>query len=293
MDIIYKITFKDRLNTMTPPYYYIGSKSNCEVKGGVIFSSNGREYWGSSRYNGYPFKLQGATVEVLKDMTGAEYSDLIEEEYSIQKHFNVVESPDYFNLSYAAVNTFSKPGYSVYRHKNNPNKIIRLKTDDYLVESGEYIHINANAAKDEKVISNWVENVARKPASAKQKAAASVASKNKIMLKNINTGECIKVDKSEKCLYNNTIWKNPAAVSQKKDTCTHCGVTSTVGNIKRWHNENCKFKETKEYIDSSKIRTTDRKRIPVVIDDIVYKSINSASIALGVSKYEIKKRAGI
>lgn len=290
MDIIYKIIFKDRVNNMTPPYYYIGSKSNCEVKDGVIFRADGHEYWGSSRYKGYPFNSDGATVEVLKDMSSVEYADLINEEHVIQKQFNVVESPDYFNLSYATVNSFSEPGYSVYRHKNDPNKIIRLKVNDRLVKSGEYIHINTNIDKDEKTISNWVAKVAKKPASAKQKAAASVASKNKIMLKNINTGKCIKVDKSEKTMYNSNVWKNPAAVSQKQDTCIYCGVTSTAGNIKRWHDENCKFKETGEYVDSSKIRITNRKRIPVVVDGVEFKSINSASITLGVSKYEIKRR---
>lgn len=293
MDIIYKIIFRDRLNAMTPPYYYIGSKSNCEIKGGVIFAANGQEYWGSSRYNDYPFSSEGATAEILKDMSGARYDDIIKEEYSIQKHYNVVESPEYFNLSYATVNTFSEPGYSVYRHKNNPNKIIRLKTDDCLIESGEYIHVNTNAVKDKKVISNWVEKVAKKPASDKQKAVASISSKNKIMLKNIKTGESVKVDKSEKMIYDSNIWKNPAAISQKRDTCAYCGVVSTAGNIKRWHADNCKFKQTGEYVDFRQIRTTSRKRIPVVIDGIEYKSINSASIDLGVGKYEIKKLAGI
>lgn len=91
-------------------------------------------------------------------------------------------------------------------------------------------------------IDNWIEKVAKKPASDKQKAAASASSKGKIMLKNINTGETVKVDKTEKMLYDDTIWKNPAAISQKKDTCIHCGLTSVAGNIKRWHNDNCKKK---------------------------------------------------
>lgn len=281
----------DRLNTMTPPYYYIGSKSNCKIKGGVIFSSNGREYWGSSRYNGYPFKSEGAIVKVLKDVTGAEYSEIIKKEYAIQKQFNVVESPDYFNLSYATVNSFSEPGYSVYRHKNNPNKIIRLKTDDYLVESREYIHINTNVVKDESVISNWVEKVASKPKSSEHRR--KIGRKDMIMLQHIDTLEVIRVSKT-KAKNLDSKWVNPRLIiPEKKCKCLYCGKESIAGNIKRWHNENCKFKETGKYVDCSKIRTTNRKRIPVIIDGVEYKSINSASIALGVSKYEIKKHAAI
>lgn len=93
-------------------------------------------------------------------------------------------------------------------------------------------------------VDNWIEKVAKKPASDKQKAAASASSKGKVMLKNINTGECLKLDKSESVLYNSNIWKNPAAISQKRDTCIYCGMTSVSGNIKRWHNDNCKKKVT-------------------------------------------------
>lgn len=95
----------------------------------------------------------------------------------------------------------------------------------------------------EERIDNWIKRVAKKPASDKQKAAASANSKNKVMLKNIKTGECVKIDKSERLMYDETVWKNPAALKQARDTCIHCGLTSTVGNIKRWHNDNCKKKE--------------------------------------------------
>lgn len=89
-------------------------------------------------------------------------------------------------------------------------------------------------------ISNWVEKVAKRPASERQKLSASATSKNKIMLKNVDTGECIKVDKQAAKLYSKEKWKNPAAISQLKSTCIFCGVTTVNGNIRRWHNENCK-----------------------------------------------------
>lgn len=99
-----------------------------------------------------------------------------------------------------------------------------------------------NNKKSDEVLKNWVEKVASKPASEKQKQTLSKLSKNKIMLKNVNTGECVKIDKSRKSEYDDNIWKNPAAISQKREVCIYCGIESVAGNIKRWHNENCKHK---------------------------------------------------
>lgn len=96
-------------------------------------------------------------------------------------------------------------------------------------------------------VDRWIKNVAKKPASDKQKAAASANSRGKIVLKNVNTGESIHVDKSKKILYDENVWKNPAAISQKRDTCMYCHVTTVSGNIKRWHNDKCKKKPTTEY----------------------------------------------
>jgi hypothetical protein len=94
--------------------------------------------------------------------------------------------------------------------------------------------------KTEKTILTWIEKVAKKPASEKQKLAASKASKNKITLKNVETGKCIKVDKLDAMAYDSEKWKNPSAISQSRSTCVFCGLTTVNGNIRRWHNENCK-----------------------------------------------------
>lgn len=127
--------------------------------------------------------------------------------------------------------------------ENNPfyGKKHSDETRNLISERVKYWY-SANDISQEKT-DNWIENVAKKPASDKQKAVASANGKDKIMLKNINTGEAIRVDKSEKMLYDTEVWKNPAAISQRRDTCIHCGVTSVAGNIKRWHNDNCKKKD--------------------------------------------------
>ena len=68
-----------------------------------------------------------------------------------------------------------------------------------------------------------------------------IGRKGMIMLKNANTHECIRISKTDQSLYDSEIWKNPA-VWQKRTTCIHCGKTSVVGMITRWHNDNCKSK---------------------------------------------------
>jgi len=84
----------------------------------------------------------------------------------------------------------------------------------------------------------WVERVAKKPKSIEHRA--KISRPGFIMLKNIETGECIRVDKQVAIGYNSSIWKNPASITQKREVCVYCGKESVSGNIKRWHNENCK-----------------------------------------------------
>jgi len=289
MDIIYKITFMDRVKNMTPPYYYIGSKSNCDIVGGVIISSNGSEYWGSSKYSDYPYGSQGAVMEVLSDMTGVEYNELIQAEFDIQLENDVVKSVDYFNLSYATKNSFSEPGYATYKHKDIPNKIIRLKNDDELIESGEYVHVNKGRARPVDAVAKWVEKVASKPKSDEHKA--KIGRKGMVMLQNVFTLETVRVSPDDERLQSSD-WVNPRKITpEKKHKCKYCNIETTKSNLKRWHDENCKFKDTGKYVDPVSVRTTNRKRIPVVINGVEYKSIRSAAIALKVGKYEIKRMA--
>ena len=101
---------------------------------------------------------------------------------------------------------------------------------------------NKNRKKTQKEIDNWVQKVAKKSKSAEHRS--KIGRSNLVTLKNIQTNECIRIDKSEVILYDKTIWKNPA-VFQRKEICIHCGVKSVPGNIKRWHNENCKHNSSR------------------------------------------------
>ena len=54
MNIVYKLTFINRLKTNIRPYYYIGSKSNCSFVDGVIVDNKtNKPYFGSSKYKNY------------------------------------------------------------------------------------------------------------------------------------------------------------------------------------------------------------------------------------------------
>jgi len=97
---------------------------------------------------------------------------------------------------------------------------------------------NRGESRSPEQVQAWIENVAKKPNSKEHRA--KIGRKGLIMLKNINTGDCVRVDKDTAKSYNRDTWKNPAAISPKKEICQHCGMKTISLNINRWHNENCK-----------------------------------------------------
>ena len=97
---------------------------------------------------------------------------------------------------------------------------------------------NTGEKRTPEQIKSWVEKVAKKPKTTEHRA--KISRPGFVMLKNIETGECIRIDKQTAIGYNSNIWKNPSSISQKRETCCYCGKESVSGNIKRWHNENCK-----------------------------------------------------
>lgn len=101
---------------------------------------------------------------------------------------------------------------------------------------------NKGRAKSEQEINNWVEKVACKPKSDEHRA--KIGRKGLTMLQNIHTLEIIRVDKNDE-RYNSPDWVNPRKITpEKKYKCEHCGVKTNKGNLKRWHNDNCKHKNS-------------------------------------------------
>lgn len=88
----------------------------------------------------------------------------------------------------------------------------------------------------------FIENVAKVPRNEQWRKRISESTSGLVTLKSIKTGETVRVRKEELTDYDLSVWKNPASISQKRGKCMYCGKESVMGNIKRWHNENCKHK---------------------------------------------------
>ena len=142
MNVVYKISFLDRIRDNKPPYYYIGSKSNCTFDGTNIIDKRGNAYFGSSKYNNYKEIVSSSTIKVDILYKSKIYKDVLIEEARIQTECDAMRSPEYFNLSIAnTVSNFTEPDTGTFMCIADESKIIRLKIDDPLVVSGMYVGV--------------------------------------------------------------------------------------------------------------------------------------------------------
>lgn len=95
MDIIYKFT------SNATGRFYIGSKTECEIVDGKIFSREGITYYGSCKTEEYweDLKANGMTLECLEKVKGK--SKILERETYYQKKYNSIDSPLGYNKIYA------------------------------------------------------------------------------------------------------------------------------------------------------------------------------------------------
>ena len=249
MHIVYQITFTNRQKQGIRPFLYIGSKSNCSYREGVIYDKNGKPYWGSSTWENWSTLIKEdlciATVLYESDS----YTKALNFENSIQKQLDVVASSLYFNLAIATVNSYSDPAYATY---TNGIKTVRLPRTHESVLSGEYYGVtkgnilskehkrklvrlgkdngfygkshneetkakisNANAGriKTKEEIENWIDKVAKKPKSEIHKL--KIGRKGLIMIKSLETNECRRIHKTEN--YDKLVWVNPIRWKKLKE----------------------------------------------------------------------------
>lgn len=142
MHLVYKIIFVERQKDNIKPYYYIGSKSNCIVKDGIMYKKGRKkEYWGSSNDSEMKF-LIGTTRAVVEELQWfSDYKECLKYERTIHINENVVASTEYFNKSIAMENNYSNPDYATYKNLET-NKIVRLKTDHPEVISGFWVGVS-------------------------------------------------------------------------------------------------------------------------------------------------------
>lgn len=100
---------------------------------------------------------------------------------------------------------------------------------------------NSGRVKSKEEIENWIAKVSSKPKSPEHRA--KIGRKGFIMLKNITTGESIRIKKEDKHMYDSSIWKNPfSCTTSPVLTCPRCGkVGKGKANMTRWHFENCSY----------------------------------------------------
>jgi hypothetical protein len=142
--IVYKFIFKNRLTRNDPPFYYIGSKSNCAVKDGFIIDKQNKKYFGSSNSKLYKeaIKDENPILEILGEFQN--YNECLQYERQMHIENDVAKNHEYFNLSIACdKSTYTNPDYCTVRHKDYPNKFIRMRKDDPLILNGTFINANA------------------------------------------------------------------------------------------------------------------------------------------------------
>lgn len=282
-NIVYRIVFNDRITANDPPFYYVGSKSKCEIVDGEILSENGSIYWGSSKYKGYHDYIgSDCEVELLERFSELEQDLLIPSELKHQRDLNVVESPEYFNLAYATHSTFTTPGMANYRHKDDSNKRIRLKTDDPLVKNETYIPILRGRKIPDHMVKNWVDKVASQPKSKSHRAKISrlnlvmVFNTVDVIVERINRND---VDPDIHISYNRLI-------APKQQQCKECGTTTTPVNILRWHGPNCEGIRGRSVVKPQQ----SRRFKSAVVDGTHYTSIKSICEATDLTRDQVKLR---
>ena len=143
MFIVYKIIFNDRISNKTPPYYYIGSKSNCSYKNGVIYDKNSKPYFGSCKSKLFlnSLKEENNLNSIILFETD-NFHFMLELERKTQIENNVVLSVDFFNAAIAtSKNNLTNPDYTTCRSLST-GKIARIHKDD--VDGVEWSGVTKN-----------------------------------------------------------------------------------------------------------------------------------------------------
>lgn len=247
MNIVYLITFTDRLNRNLKPYYYVGSKSNCNIIDGKIVSEkNNRVYYGSSRSILYKQLISDNEPFIVTVLDTADvFKELLEKELFWHKKLNVVESNEYFNKSMAIISNFSDSEYANYRHIDS-GKIVRLHINDEELKTGKFVGITkgvpcknpksrglcgeknpffgkshtkeskdkiSESLKGRKLTNDTKMKMSKQRIgilkSESHKENIGKANKGKITLKNKHTLEVIRIDRTLLYEYDESVWLNP------------------------------------------------------------------------------------
>lgn len=277
--------FIDRMLNNIEPYYYIGCKSKCVYENGLIIGNRG-EYWGSSKDKEYIELLEHSKpkIEIISWFDDYNEALLCEKEYHI--NHNVVKSSKYFNKSIATISTYHKPNFGTFKcvisgkivrlNVNDPdvingnfvgvtkgyiqtdeckNKKKRFGEDNHFfskkhsVESINKMSKNATIRNLEPEFNKMLsENCSKRfkgvPKSEEHKK--KIGRKGFMMIKNLNTGECLRILVNDRCDYDKKIWVTPFKYKSVHDgfdkiECKYCNkIFKKCSMFYRWHDTNCK-----------------------------------------------------
>lgn len=214
--IVYELIFTKRKKDNKLPYSYIGCKSNCEFKNGHLYDNMGKKYFSSSKNKNFWKALEKETPKVVVLSRHRIHSIALLKETKLHKKCDVGKNPKYFNKVISVANNYCSPEYATYKHVTYNESIKRLKRDDPLVLSGEYV----GATKGYK-------------ASEETKRKQSIAQSGK---NNSFYGK--KHSEKSKLLLS----ESKKGVKQKTIVCHHCIKDGSISNMKRYHLDNCKLK---------------------------------------------------
>ncbi|WCZ66311.1 homing endonuclease [Yersinia phage MHG19] len=100
-NVVYWLEFSQRIKNNTPPFFYIGSKYECNITNGVIIDKHGKEYWSSCKQQRFIDSLKNEKP-IVKILHVCE--DVLSEEEIYHIHYDVVKSELFFNKSMAKGN---------------------------------------------------------------------------------------------------------------------------------------------------------------------------------------------
>lgn len=278
--IVYRYTFIGRKEKGLFPFSYIGSKSNCYIKDGIIHDKYNKQYYGSSSSKLYKESLvvEQPILEIL--YIGDSSKDVLIKEIEFQKEYNVDANTHYFNKMIANFSSFTFCDYGTFKHKEHSHIYKRLPKNHPGVISGEWVGTtkgrkvsgsekgvrsrsgilnnfygrkhseeSKELMRNKKLGKNASEETKIKMSLKRKGVKKSEEHKNKIgrkgltMIQNIETMEIKRVPVSEVGFVYDDKWVNPKKITpEQKYKCIYCDCVTTKGMLSRWHNEKCKFK---------------------------------------------------
>lgn len=147
--VVYMITFTKRLENNIKPYYYIGSKSKCNIIDGVIFDKKDNAYWGSSTCKTFKKLLQEGEEKHCQILSYCmDFASMIDMERKLQEVNDVVADTRFFNKAYASKNNYSNPEYATYKNLET-GKIARLPRNHIKVLNGEWVGVTKGVVESE------------------------------------------------------------------------------------------------------------------------------------------------